>query len=270
MGSNRTLIRGDQAAAKVTLWSEALFGAEFLLLHVSPVYYGFGVPRGDGSGVLVIPGFLGSDLYLMPLYAWLGRIGYRPYFSGIGINADCPNLLIQRELSSSIDKARAETGRKVHVIGHSLGGVIARALASQRSRDIASVISLGAPFRGTVVHSGVLRVAQAVREGILREHGDGVLPGCYTGNCTCDFVASLRRDPPATVAQTAIYTIYDGLVDWRYCTTGKPDVDVAVSGTHVGLAFNPAVYSIIGARLARRNGRTKSPTAHSNTRLSPA
>jgi len=53
------------AHADVLLWTEALCGAELVLLHASPVFYGFGVPQGDGSGVVVIPGFLGTDLYLM-------------------------------------------------------------------------------------------------------------------------------------------------------------------------------------------------------------
>ena len=39
-------------------WTEALFGAEILILHATPVYYGLGVPRGDGSAVVIIPGFL--------------------------------------------------------------------------------------------------------------------------------------------------------------------------------------------------------------------
>ena len=111
-----------QPEANSSLWTEALFGAEILLLHATPVYYGFGVPRGDGSGVVIIPGFLGTDLYLTELHAWLARIGYRPYFSGIGINAECPNLLIQRHLNETIERALAETGRKIHLIGHSLGG----------------------------------------------------------------------------------------------------------------------------------------------------
>lgn len=82
-----------------SFWTEALFGAEILILHATPVYYGLGVPRGDGSAVIIIPGFLGTDLYLTELHAWLARIGYRPYFSGIGINAECPNILIQRRLN---------------------------------------------------------------------------------------------------------------------------------------------------------------------------
>ncbi len=233
------------------LWTEALFGAEVLLLHATPVYYGFGVPRGDGSGVVIIPGFLGTDLYLMEFHAWLARIGYRPYFSGIGINAECPNLLIQRLLNQTIDQARAETGRKIHLIGHSLGGVIARSLAGQRPRDVASVITLAAPIRGTVTNRTVFYAAEAVRLRILQEHGRGVLPDCYTGRCTCNFLDYLRRKVPPSMLETAIYTRQDGIVDWRYCLTRNPEVDVEVPGTHIGMAFNPAAYSVVAERLAR-------------------
>src|SRR6201993_1755034 len=197
--------------AEIVPWTEALFAAEILLLHATPVYYGMGVPPGDGSAVVIIPGFLGTDLYLMELHGWLGRIGYRPYFSGIGLNADCPNLLIQRHLNETIARARAETSRKIHLIGHSLGGVIARSVAAQRPDDIASVITLAAPFRGTVLHESVLQAARVVRSRILSEHGNAVLPACYTPRCTCDFVDSLRAEMPDSVASTAIYTRDDGM-----------------------------------------------------------
>ncbi|HYA26198.1 MAG TPA: alpha/beta fold hydrolase [Terriglobales bacterium] len=234
-----------------SLWTEALFGAEILLLHATPVYYGFGVPRGDGSAVVIIPGFLGTDAYLTELHQWLARIGYRPYFSGIGINAECPNLLIQRVLHETIKTALKETGRKIHLVGHSLGGVIARSLAGQRPKDVASVITLASPFRGTVANRTVLHAAEAVRMRILQEHGRGVLPDCYTGRCTCNFIDSLRRDIPRAMMETAIYTRHDGIVDWRYCMTKNPDVDFEVPGTHIGMAFNPAAYSIVAERLAK-------------------
>jgi triacylglycerol lipase len=234
-----------------SFWTEVLFGAEILILHATPVYYGLGVPRGDGSAVVIIPGFLGTDLYLTELHAWLGRIGYRPYFSGIGINAECPNILIQRRLNQTIDKAISDTGRKVHLIGHSLGGVIARSAAASRSKDVASVITLAAPVRGTVAHRGVLNAAEAVRLRILEEHGKGVLPNCYTGHCTCNFVGSLRRKVPDNLLETAIYTRQDGIVDWRYCMTMKPESDVEVPGTHIGMAFNPAAYVVVADRLAK-------------------
>ncbi len=223
---------------------------EVLLLHAAPVYYGFGVPHGDDSAVVIIPGFLLTDLYLVEMYGWLSRIGYRPYFSGIGLNADCPNLLIRRKLTETIWRARRQTGRKIHVIGHSLGGVLARSVAGDLPDDIASVITLGSPFRGTVAHPTILHAVELVRQRIRQSHGTQVLPDCYSGACTCAFLDSLGRELPDSVAETAIYTRSDGLVDWRYCVTGNPEVDREVSGTHVGLGFNAAVYSIIAKRLA--------------------
>lgn len=240
-----------QTETGASIWTEALFGAEVLLLHATPVYYGFGVPRGDGSGVVIIPGFLGTDLYLNELHGWLARIGYRPYFSGIGVNAECPNLLIQRHLNDTIKKALTETGRKIHLIGHSLGGVIARSVAGQQSKDIASVITLASPIRGTLANHTVVHAAEAVRLRIVQEHGQDVLPHCYTGRCTCNFINSLRREVPAAMIQTAIYTRHDGIVDWRYCMTRDPEIDFEVPGTHIGMAFNPAAYSIVAERLAQ-------------------
>jgi len=248
--------RERYAEAEVSPWTEALFGAELLLLHATPVYYGLGVPPGDGSGVIVIPGFLGTDLYLMELFAWLRRIGYRAYFSGIGVNAECPNLLIERRLNETLEKALKQTKRKVHLIGHSLGGVIARAIAGQRPNDIASVIMLAAPFRGPVLHHSVRRAAEFVRQRILEEHGPGVLPGCYTGKCTCDFVDYVKRDVPDCVMETAVYTRDDGLVDWRCCRENDPSVDFEVAGTHIGMAFNASAYSIIADRLAQAQPAT--------------
>jgi len=183
-------------------------------------------------------------------------LGITPSFSGIGFNTECPNLLIQGQLNNTIEKALSRSGKKVHLIGHSLGGIISRAIAAQRPVDIASVITLGAPFRGTVAHCGILGAAEVVRRRILEEHGSEVLPECYTGHCTSDFLDSLRQTMPASVAETAIYSESDGVVDWRYCKTDRPEADFQVSGTHIGMVFNPSAYSIIAERLAqaRREG----------------
>lgn len=241
----------EYQTANVPILGEVLFAAELVLLHAAPLYYGFGIPHGDGSAVILIPAFLCPDVYLAPLHQWLARIGYKPFFSGIGFNTECPNLLIKQQLNATIEKALATSARKVHLIGHSLGGIIARAIAAQRPADVASVITLGAPFRGTVAHRSILHAAEIVRRRIRAKHGRGVLPDCYTGHCTCDFLNSLRHKMPASVVETAVYSESDGVVDWRYCKTDHSESDFSVSGTHVGLAFNPSVYAILAERLAK-------------------
>lgn len=238
-------------------WSEALFGVELAILHSSPVYYGLGVPHGDGDAVLLFPGFTHGDGYLFLLNAWLRRIGYKPHYSGIGLNANCPNLLIKDIVDHVIDQVIRETHRKIHLIGHSLGGAIARSVAVQRPNDIASVITLGTPVRRTLVHRSSFRDAEAVRNYVV-EHSDRVKPECMTTLCDCEFMRSMKRPVPRKVNYTAIYTRNDGSVNWQSCTTGDPRIDVEVPGTHTGLTFNPTVYNVIAQRLATKR-RAENP-----------
>jgi pimeloyl-ACP methyl ester carboxylesterase len=237
----------DQEISQRPLWREAFVGLDWLSLHSSPVYYGFGVPRGDRSAVIVIPGFMGTDMYLQEIYYWLRRIGYRPYMSRIGWNAECVNTLVDR-LSETITRAHAETGGKVHLIGHSLGGVIARSATSQRPDRIASVTTLGSPFRGIRSHPLVLAAGERVRERIRRENGH-LQPDCYTGYCGCAAVTAVQRGFPETVQESAVYTKSDGVVDWQVCVTDDPATNFEVFGTHVGLVFNASVYALIAKRL---------------------
>jgi len=225
-------------------------GVEVAFLHVSPVFWGYGIPHGDGSGVVLVPGFMGTDLYLTQLRSWLRRIGYKPYFSGITRNAECPNLLIRQHVNEAIQEACKSTGKKIHIVGHSLGGTIARAVASQMPDRIASVITLASPIRALTGHTAILKTAEAVRKQILERNGRGVLPDCYTARCTCSFLESLKQGFPKSVRQTAIYTKTDGILDWRTCRTGNPSVDFEVSATHIGLVVSPLAYSVIAQRLA--------------------
>ena len=248
--SRRAHSKEDEKKVQFPVWQEWVAGVELAFLQVSPVYWGFGIPHGDGSAVVLVPGFLGTDLYLTQFAMWLRRIGYKAFYSGIALNADCPNLLIRRNLHDAIEQANAHTKGKIHLIGHSLGGALARSVAAQMPEHVASVITLGAPIQGLAARDSVMTAADLVRKQILERHGRGVLPTCYTARCTCQFVESLREDLPKSVRQTAIYTKSDGILDWRVCRTGDPKVDVEVSATHIGMAFSPIVYSVVAHRLA--------------------
>ena len=90
--------------AALLLWREALCGLDWLALMGSTVYLGRGVAHGDGSPVIVVPGLFASDGSLTELHDWLGRIGYRPYFSGIGrasILAGKAPINVSRAMSAS-------------------------------------------------------------------------------------------------------------------------------------------------------------------------
>lgn len=226
---------------------ELLFPLEFLALHFTPAYYGLGIPHGDGSAVVLIPGLAGLDEYMLEMYLWLDRIGYRPYFSGVGLMADCPQRLTQK-VYETIGKAFVETGRRVHIIGHSLGGIFARSAAVRWPEQVASVITLGSPFRGLVAHKLVFTIGGLVQN--LIHQRDPKLPAvCGTSRCCCSFGRSLTRRWPKSVRQTAVFSAIDGLVDWRYCLTGKKVVDIEVQSSHLGMVINPEVYEQIARRL---------------------
>ena len=244
----------DQQPASVPIWRETLAGLDWFSLRTSPVFYGCDVPRGDGAAVILVPGFLASDWYLFEIYAWLARVGYRPELSRVGRNADCLDVIADR-LFTTIEAARAATGRPVHLVGHSLGGMLARSAAARRPDLVASVATLGSPFRGIRGHPLVLFASDRVRARLTRS---GERPDCYTGYCSCPAVAGLAGPFPASIPQIAVYTKSDGIVDWRYCLNGDPGTDFEVSGTHIGLVVNPAVYRILAAHLAAA-GRPAAP-----------
>lgn len=251
MATVESAFEKDMQSSARPIWLESFVGIDWTLLHLSPVYYGLGIPKGDGSPVVLVPGFLGSDFYLYELYLWLNRIGYKPYLSNIGWNADCLNTLAHK-LSRTIYKAHKETNKKVHLVGHSLGGILSRSSAAQKPDRIASITTLASPFRGVRSHPCVLDMAEKIRRRIFKTRDTTKHPDCYTGFCDCAAVTALQNSIPSTVRHSAIYTKTDGIVDWQACIHDNPETDFEVTGTHIGLAFNHQVYRLIATRLAHK------------------
>jgi triacylglycerol lipase len=237
----------DMKPFELPIWMESLIGIDWTLLHISPLYYGWGVPRGDGSPVILVPGFLATDFYLYDLYFWLGRIGYKPYLSNIGWNADCLNTLAGK-LSETITKAHTETGKKVHLIGHSLGGILSRSAAAQNPKFVDSIITLGSPFRGVKSHPFLIEMSERIRRRIFQTHQETLPENCYTGFCDCVAVTAMQKTLSKKIKETAIYSKSDGVVHWENCIHND-ERDFEVSGTHCGMAFNYQVYKLIGERL---------------------
>jgi predicted alpha/beta hydrolase family esterase len=240
----------ETKSTSIPIWGELFMGVDWLALHSSPVYCGWGVPRGDGSAVILVPGFLATDNYLWELNCWLGRVGYRAYMSQIGRNANCLDLLV-KELQKTVTRAYLDTGQKVHLIGHSLGGMLARGAAQQREDQVASVITLGSPFRGISSHPIVLRASEIVQKRLKKEGKRPDQPDCFSQICNCEAVQAIRESIVSNkVMQTAIYSKNDGIVDWHNCMNIDPATNFEVISTHAGMAFNPIVYYTIGLRLA--------------------
>lgn len=119
--------------------------AEFGLLVNSPVFWGWGVPRGDGHPVMALPGLLAGDGYLRPLRDWLGRVGYRAVPSGIGRNLGWSEELVG-ELGDRVQQEYDRGGQRLTLVGHSMGGVLARSVAARRPQIVRHVVALSSPL----------------------------------------------------------------------------------------------------------------------------
>jgi pimeloyl-ACP methyl ester carboxylesterase len=250
-GPPATWVDDAERAVARPMWREGRVIGEWLALHADPVFRGRGVPPGDGSSVVVVPGFGLSDWYLVELRRWLGRLGYRPVPSRIGRAVDCLDLLGNR-LDTTVEHVWRQTGRRVHVVGHSLGGVLARSVTARRPERIASVVTLGSPFRGLHAHPLVLRAWRLARWRVRGARGEAIRAACFSLACPCPGVQALRASLPADVIQRALYSRTDGVVDWRYCVTGVPDVDVHVDASHAGMVVSRHAYRAIAEALGTR------------------
>lgn len=240
------------------LWKEVGTPLQWLRLRASWLYRGRGIPSGDGAPVLLVPGFLCSDIYLVELRRWLRRIGYRTYASKIGVNAGCVDR-IGNSLAARAAHIHDSTGQRVHIVGHSLGGLLGRSVALMRPDVVASVVALGSPLQRLRSHSVIVRASNAISAF------EQALPGghdqCMTSHCSCAVVCAYARHVRPSVPITSVYTRGDGVVDWESCTAGTEGVDVEVGGSHLGLLFNPDAYRAVADHLARATIKAEAAAA---------
>ena len=257
--SRRQARRTPERESGPFIWREVLWVLDWLSLRLSPAYLGIGLPRGDGSPVVLVPGFLTTDVYLAEMYFWLRRIGYAPYFSGIGINADCVHKLTRR-LEKRVQDVHAETGRPVRIIGHSLGGVLARRLALARPDIISHIIFLGSPIRSLEAHPSLMAAAKWVADRVvhLQPEGSSQSPSASLAGTDCECASDhCVPTPPPSIRRASLYSHVDGMIDWRNCLEPDASLNHEVGGTHIGLVFNPRVYRIVAKLLAQTNGPSR-------------
>ena len=218
-------------------------------LASDPICRGKGVPHGDGQPVLLIPGFTAGDWSLRPMARWLARVGYKPYFSGIDLNVGCPQRKVEL-VGWRLEQIVEGSGAPVVIIGHSLGGVLGRAIASIYPEHVRRVIAIGSPLR---MHWDVVR--DEVRPAMLAMQGfwqnfRRAPRDCGTDLCGCGFADSVRDLSSSIRKFDSIFTREDEVVDWRECV-GDGVAAHEVSGGHVGLIVNPHVYRLVASILAQ-------------------
>lgn len=192
-------------------------------------------PTASNVPVLVVPGFLGSDLSTAFLRKFINDLGHPVYGWGLGRNlADIEELaILVKKLETIYDKHQ----QKVILIGWSLGGVYVREMAKQKPALVHQIITMGSPFRDIEAPNHARWIYDLIGK-------KGLDP---------TFLTTIPA--PAPVPTLAIYTKQDGVVAWQTCMEDENEThhNAEVWGSHTGLIFNPMVLELISEQLSAVN-----------------
>jgi pimeloyl-ACP methyl ester carboxylesterase len=212
------------------------------------------MPSGDGHAVMTLPGFMGADGSMASLRKFLNRQGYAAMPWGLGRNVpeegmnDMESALAFRRSTEKIlaRTLRAEvrrSGRRVTLVGWSLGGLYAAGLAHRYPDLVRQVVTLGTPFgdpRATSIYSVMQRVYKSEVTAELLEQ--------WTG---------FTFDGDLQVPVTALYSLSDGFVGAGIARLPEHPLmeNIAVMASHVGFPFNPLVRFVLTERLSQPEDR---------------
>jgi pimeloyl-ACP methyl ester carboxylesterase len=231
--------RGPRPSIGLFLSEPARGAAKFAGLGLAAPWLS-AAPRGDGHGVLVLPGLLASDSSTAVLRWFAARLGYTVRGWNLARNLGPTNEVLE-QLPRSMAALAQETGRPVSLIGWSLGGIYARELARQRPELARQVITLASPFALTDSRESRAHRAYQMQ---ARRHAE-------------DLPTREQRARPLEVPSTAVYSRRDGIVAWPACIAPETDLheNVEVRCGHLGFGVDPATLWLIADRLAAPPGR---------------
>ena len=158
-------------------------------------------------------------------------------------------------LEHRIEAIVAKRDRKVTIVGHSLGGLMARAVAARRPDLVDGIITLGSPLLAPGAAHPILLLDLALMVRLQRV-GLGRMMGsdCTSGDCARTSWEQSRLRLPRGVAFTSVFSRRDGIVDWRSCLDPQATA-VEVTTSHVGMAFDPVVLDAVAETLAENRAR---------------
>lgn len=205
-------------------------------------------PRGDGHAVLLVPGFAAGDATLRPLAFFLRSRGYAVETWGFGRNKGFHRKFVVA-LEQKLRYMHHRSGRKVSLIGWSLGGVFAYDLAHRFPQQVRCVYSLGSPMR---LSPGRVEAPLAVK-ALYRWLAHPMGPIAHLALARAKY---LKMAPP--VPSGCIYSATDGVVPAHAAvldTASRRHENLPVPGSHLGLGVNPVVMWILADRLAQPERR---------------
>lgn len=227
--------------------------------------------RGENAlPIIMFPGFASDDKYLLPLRAYLKRLGYKAEGWGLGRNlaganyehspldldarwgediADRFNLEDYRGEASvpylcdraieRVQQRSKELNSPVVLVGWSLGGFVAREVARELTDQVHQVITFGSPVVGGPKYTSAA--------GVFKARGQDM-----------DFIEEeidKREERPIQQPITAIYSKSDGIVSWQAALDhSSPNVEhIEVNAAHLGMGFNREVWKLVLEALDKHN-----------------
>lgn len=195
-------------------------------------------PRGDGHSVVVFPGLAAGDITTIPLRGFLDAQGWDAHGWKLRVNFG-PRKGVLESSIERVRRFRRESGRRVSLLGWSLGGIFAREIAKLIPEDVRCVITLGSPFTGHPKANNAWRFYQMVSGHRLDDDRA---------------IDHVRRPPP--VPTTSIFSRSDGIVAWQ-CSLqprGEHAESIEVQASHLGIGAHAAAWYAIADRLAQPEG----------------
>ena len=219
-------------------------------IHRRDTPYASMTPVRSLDPVVLVPGFMAGDSTLLLMSRHLRKLGYRTYRSTMHANVGCTQEA-SYALERRVEAIAIKRERKVTIVGHSLGGLLARGIASRRPDLVDDIITMGSPMLAPGAVHPVLAFDLAVVIA-LRRAGLGSMMGedCTSGDCAMLSWEQAQAPLDRGVTFTSIFSRRDGIVDWRSCLDPAAKT-VEVSTSHLGMAIDPVVFDIVTATLGR-------------------
>jgi hypothetical protein len=206
-------------------------------------------PRGDGHPVLLLPGFMADEKSLIALKLFLQSKGYEVHTWGLGRNLGFRNKHASA-LPQKIRYLHHIAGRKVSLVGWSLGGVFSLYGAQSTLECVRSIITLGSPVS---VDAGGSQSPSAIK-ALYRLVSHRLGPAAHVMQPRAKTLREQRR---LQIPTSCLYSLGDGVVPPQEATIdGDPAFheNIRVPGSHLGLGFNGIVLAIVADRLAQAEG----------------
>ena len=210
--------------------------------------------------VLLVPGFMAGDSTLRAMSLFLRREGFRTYRSQIHVNVGCTRSAADR-IERRLEVIAERRDRRVTIVGHSLGGMLARGLASRRPDLVEGIVAMGSPVLAPGAVHRLLAWDAAMLSRLARAGFGGLMgPDCFGGECARLSWEESQEALDPELAFTAIYSRRDGIVDWRACLDPAA-TQVEVRTSHCGMAVDPVVLDHVLLALREQQVRRASRTA---------